>query len=39
MGQTQTQSSRAGTYTWRIEIECILPQGKVQELGSSVHPS
>jgi len=36
MGQTQTASSKAGSYTWGIEIECFLPQSKVQELGISV---
>jgi len=36
MGQTQTTSSRAETYTWGVEIECFLPQNKVQELGISV---
>ena len=36
MGQTQTTSSKAEGYTWGIEIECFLPQSKVQELGISV---
>ena len=36
MGQTQTTSSKAESYTWGIEIECFLPQSKVQELGISV---
>ncbi len=36
MGQTQTASSKAESYTWGIEIECFLPQSKVQELGISI---
>jgi hypothetical protein len=36
MGQMQTASSKAESYTWGIEIECFLPQSKVQELGISV---
>jgi hypothetical protein len=36
MGQTQTASSKAESYTWGVEIECFLPQSKVQELGISV---
>ena len=36
MGQTQTTSSKAESYTWGIEIECFLPQSKVQELGISI---
>jgi len=36
MGQTQTTSSKAESYTWGIEIECFLPRSKVQELGISI---
>ncbi len=36
MGQTQTVSSTAESYTWRVEIECFLPQSKVQELGINI---
>ena len=36
MGRTQTTSSNAESYTWGIESECFLPQGKVQELGISI---
>jgi len=36
MGQTQTTSSKAESYTWGCEIECFLPQSKVQELGISI---
>jgi len=36
MGQTQTASSKAESYTWGVEIECFLPQSKVQELGISI---
>ncbi len=33
MGQTQTQSRKAEEYTWGIEIECFLPEAKIQEYG------
>ena len=33
MGQTQTTSSKAESYAWGVEIECFLPQAKVEELG------
>jgi len=36
MGQTQRTSRNAESYTWGCEIECFLPQGKVQELGISI---
>jgi hypothetical protein len=36
MGQTQTQSTRAESYTWGIEIECFLPQRAINELGISI---
>jgi hypothetical protein len=36
MAQTQITSSKAETYTWGVEIECFLPQSKIQELGMSV---
>ncbi len=36
MGQTQTTSSKAETYTWGCELEVFLPQSKVQELGISI---
>jgi hypothetical protein len=36
MNQTQTASRKAETYTWGVEIECLLPQSKVQELGIQI---
>jgi hypothetical protein len=36
MHQTRTGSSKAESYTWGCEVECFLPQGKVQELGISI---
>ena len=36
MGQTPTTSSKAESYTWGTEIECFLPESKVQELGISI---
>jgi len=29
-------SRRAETYTWGVDIECFLPQSKVQEVGISI---
>jgi len=39
MAQTQATSNKAETYRWGVEIECFLPQTKVQELGISIQPS
>jgi hypothetical protein len=36
MGQTQTTSSKAESYTWGVEIECFLPQTEVDRAGISV---
>ncbi len=36
MGQSQTQSSKAESYTWGIEIECFLPEAAIQQYGISI---
>jgi hypothetical protein len=38
MAQTQAQSSKAGGYTWGIEIECFLPQRALQEHRIGIGP-
>jgi hypothetical protein len=36
MKQSQVASSKAETYTWGVEIECLLPQDAINDLGISI---
>jgi hypothetical protein len=39
MGQTQTTSNKAESYTWGIEIECFLPNARYRNWASASAPT